>query len=256
MYVCVFSGEECWKEGSQEKIRGANETGNSEELLRTEARLPRRSPDSRAVPAGRGQQLGGRSQPRARGVARLKGTVLLNAGRGIRLIISRSDPAAKANLGLGCESEVCGVRCGGPAPLSREGELRAAPLLDLREERSAVVWRERWSLEGAHATRGWEGFSAPLQLRPGLVPPTPARPRLTHFWGHDPPPPSAKVRLPPMPNRPERGGPALRLRTARGRFALRRRGGRRGRERARARGGGGGADALDRGRERQAAGCM
>lgn len=136
--------------------------------MRTKARLPRRSPDSRAVPAGRGQQLGGRGQPRARGVARLPGTRLLSVRRGTPLLIARPDPAAQANLGLGCENEVCGARCGGPRAPAQEGELRAP-----------APWppggKERRGLEGRRA-RGWEGISASLQLRPGLVPPTPRAP--------------------------------------------------------------------------------
>lgn len=219
--------------------------------MRTKARLPRRSPDSRAVPAGRGQQLGGRSQPRARAVARLwlPRTRLLSVGRGTPLLTARPDPAAQANLGLGCENEVCGARCGGPR----------APAQGRRAE-GAPPWppggKERRSLEGPRA-RGCEGISASLQLRPGLVPPTPRAPLSPASGATTRPRPrprcaSRRRRPGQSPRSPGqvRAPPSRRAACA---WACAWAGAG---SRVPGGGGGGGADALDRGRERQAAGCM
>lgn len=224
--------------------------------MRTKARLPRHSPDSRAVPAGRGQQLGGRSQPRARGVARLRlpGTRLLSVGQGTPLLTARPDPAAQANLGLGCENEVCGARCGGPrAPAQGRRAEGAPPWPPGGKERG--VWRGpghaggRGSPHPCSSVPGW--FRRPRAPRSHpLRGPRPARARGQGAPLADADP--ARARPPRCPSQRSpgqvRAPPSRRAACAWAGAG----------SRVPVGGGGGGADALDRGRERQrqAAGCM
>ena len=89
VYPRVFWGDEGkgWKEGSSGKTGGASETCNSEAYMRT-----RSTGSGRAVPAGRGQQLGGRILARAAQRRPARGDTHSVWGEGLALITTRPRP--------------------------------------------------------------------------------------------------------------------------------------------------------------------
>lgn len=118
VYRCVIWGRgvKRWKGGSKKKDRGANETYNSQEPIRTTTPHPGAQPrPPGAVPAGRGQQLGGRSRARAA----LRGYLILSVGRRTRTHHYRSRTLRpRVQLGLGCRPWVCA----GPPARGRRAE--------------------------------------------------------------------------------------------------------------------------------------
>lgn len=105
--------------------------------------------------AGRGQQLGGRSQPRAARRRPARGDIRFECGAtDSHSSLPVPDPAATVNLERSCGEWLCagwGSLRRAPAPLPAEGEQRAP--LGLREKRDPKVW----TVPG----RGWEGIFAP-----------------------------------------------------------------------------------------------
>lgn len=203
---------------------------NFEEQIRTKiCHLPGAAHCPGRSSAGRGQQLGGRRQPRAARRGPALGDTRFECGaRDSQSSLPVPVPEAIANRELSCGEWVCaGVAAKGPASLPAGGERRAP--LGLREKREHKVWTA--------LGRGWEGIFVPVAaslLHPPrgplctaavalhvfgysrrLLEPSslrrfsarplgsPASPLPLGFRGHDPHPPSAKVRLLLTLTRPE-----------------------------------------------------
>lgn len=231
VYPCVRCGEE--GEGYKERAErsaGQMKCNFEERIKDQDLPSPGCSPDCPGrSSAGRGQQLGGRRQPRAARCGLALGDTRFECGaRDSQSSLPVPVPEAIANRELSCGEWVCaGVSTKGPAPLPAGGERRAP--LGLREKREHKVWTA--------LRRGWEGISVPAAaslLHPPrgplctaavalhvsgcsrrLLQPSslrrfsarllgsPASPLPLGFRGHDPHPPSAKVRLLLTLTRPE-----------------------------------------------------
>lgn len=115
----LFGGEELRAKRGESKKKGTNETCNSQEPIRTSAPHPGEQPrPPAAVPAGRGQHLGGKSRARAA----LRGLLILSVGRRTRTHYYpsrtlRPRRTSGSIVGSGCV----------PGRLPEEGERRAPP---------------------------------------------------------------------------------------------------------------------------------
>lgn len=136
------------------KIRGASETCNSE-LVRTKARIP-----GAARPA-EGSSWAGEACRGPRRVPRLAGTLGPSVGRGTRAQHYPSPTLGpRRTSGSVSGVGVCGVAAEVPAPLPREGELRAPPPWSPGEKESR-------SLEGPGVRVGGD-LRAPCGCVPDL----------------------------------------------------------------------------------------
>lgn len=181
----------------------------------------RRSPDRPGWSRPAGQQLGGRSPPRPRGVDRIAGTLFLRVGRETRSSLPVPDPVATAHSGPRFGKWVARApgSCRGPGALGRKRERRESRESPGRGSRASAgpgregsvpaaasvapslagPFRARASPDTASSSRG-RVSAGPLR--------SPRQPPL-RFQGQDGRPTSARINcFPPTLPRPERPVPA------------------------------------------------